>query len=104
MIEGGSSTVLGAGTVIKNSIGVAAIIVLLIVCAIPVIKLVVFTIMFKLTAAAIEPIADKRLVKAVNGASNAIGYLTIITLVAVSLFVLMLAIICISTNYNYAAT
>lgn len=102
VIEGVAGVVAGAGMVVKNSIGAAAIIVLLIMCAVPLIKLIAFTLMFKLAAAAIEPIADKRLVKAVNGASKSIGYLIIIVMVAVSLFMVMLAIICISTNYNYA--
>lgn len=95
-----SSTVAGAGAVIKNAVGVAAIIVIMAVCCMPVMKLVSLTVIFKVTAAAIEPVADKRIVKAVGNISTAIGLLCIITLTAMSLFLLMTAIICICTNYG----
>lgn len=95
-----SSTVAGAGAVIKNAVGVAAIIVIMAVCCMPVMKLVSLTVIFKVTAAAIEPVADKRIVKAVGNVSTAIGLLCIITLTAMSLFLLMTAIICICTNYG----
>lgn len=95
-----SSTVAGAGAVIKNAVGVAAIIVIMAVCCMPVMKLVSLTVIFKVTAAAIEPVADKRIVKAVGNVSAAIGLLCIITLTAMSLFLLMTAIICICTNYG----
>lgn len=95
-----SSTVAGAGAVIKNAVGVAAIIVIMAVCCMPVMKLVSLTVIFKVTVAAIEPVADKRIVKAVGNVSTAIGLLCIITLTAMSLFLLMTAIICICTNYG----
>lgn len=102
-VETVSQTVIGAGTIIKNGIGTAAIVVLVIVCSVPVLKLAALTLLFKVTAAAIEPVSDKRIVKAVNGISVAIGSLSVIVLVTVSLFILMAALICISTNYNYLA-
>ena len=102
-VETVSQTVFGAGTIVKNGIGTSAIVVLVVVCSIPVLKLTMLTVLFKVTAAAIEPVSDKRLVKAVNGISAAIGTLAVIVLASVSLFVLMSAVICISTNLNYVA-
>jgi stage III sporulation protein AE len=102
-IETVSKTVIGAGTIIKNGIGTAAIVVIVMVCSIPIIKLVVLSLLFKVTSAAIEPMTDKRIVKAVDSVSVAIGSLAVIVLVALSMFVLMAAIICISTNYNYTS-
>lgn len=93
-----SGTVLGAGVIIKNGIGMAAIIVIISLCMIPVLKLSVVSLLFKVTAAVIEPVAGKNLVKAVNGTSSAIGLLALINIVVVTLFVLMVAIICVATN------
>lgn len=100
-IETVSETVIGAGTIIKNGIGTAAIVVLLIVCFIPVLKLVVLSVLFKVTAAVIEPISDKRIVKAVNCLGTAIGMLIQIVLVAVSLFMLLSAMIVLLTSYHF---
>lgn len=102
-VETVSQTVIGAGTIVKNGIGTAAIVVLVAICLVPIIKLVILTCLFKVTAAAIEPVTDKRIVNAVNSISVAIGSLAVIVLVALSLFVLMAGIICISTNMNYVS-
>lgn len=95
-----SQVVMGAGTVIKNSVGVAAIVAVVAVCAVPIIKLTVLTVLYKVTAAFIEPVADKNFVKVVNAAGSAIGLLTVITVMTVTMFILMTAIICIATNVH----
>lgn len=99
-LEAVSQAVMGAGTVIKNSVGVAAIVAVVAVCAVPIIKLTVLTILYKVTAAFIEPVADKNFVKVVNAAGSAIGLLTVITVMTVTMFILMTAIICIATNVH----
>ena len=97
-VDSVSGTLVGAGAIIKNGIGLAGIIVLVTVCMIPVLKLVVISLLYKITAAVIEPIAGKKLVKVVNSTGVAIGMLCLIDIVVLTLFVLMLAIICIATN------
>ena len=99
-IETVSETVIGAGNIIKNGIGTAAIVVLMIVCFVPVLKLIILSVLFKVTAAVIEPVSDKRIVKAVNSLGTAIGLLILIVLVAVSLFMLMSAMIVLLTNFH----
>ncbi|MFQ9896736.1 MAG: stage III sporulation protein AE [Lachnospira sp.] len=71
---------------------------MLIVCAVPVLKLVLMAVLFKVTAAVIEPVADKRVVKAVNALGTAVGMLLMTVLAAVSLFLLMLAMIVMMTG------
>ena len=87
-----------AAKIIKNGIGMAAVIAVLIVCAVPVLKLVLMAVLFKVTAAVIEPVADKRVVKAVNALGTAVGMLLMTVLAAVSLFLLMLAMIVMMTG------
>ncbi len=84
--------------IIKNGIGMAAVIAVLIVCAVPVLKLVLMAVLFKVTAAVIEPVADKRVVKAVNALGTAVGMLLMTVLASVSLFLLMLAMIVMMTG------
>lgn len=87
-------TVIGAGTIIKNGIGTAAIIVIIIICSIPILKLIVFSGMLKITAAAVEPVADKMIVKAVSTIADAIGLMALIVITAAGLFILITAVIC----------
>ena len=63
-IGSGASTaaqmVVGSGVLIKNGIGAAALVVILVLCAVPVVKLTVLTLMYRLAAAVIQPISDPR--------------------------------------------
>lgn len=50
----------GSAVLVKNGIGTAAIIVILIICLPPLIKIAVFTISYKVLAAVVQPVTDKR--------------------------------------------
>ena len=56
-------SVLGCGIVIKNALGVVGVLVVVGICIVPVLKLGVLTICYKLTAGISETIADKKIVE-----------------------------------------
>lgn len=93
-------TVMSAGILVKNTIGVGAIIIIIVICSIPVIKLVVTMCLLKVVSAVIEPVADKQIVKAVNCVADTIGFMSLIVLTCAGLFILMAAVICIVSNVN----
>lgn len=97
-VDAVSDTLMSASLIIKNGIGLAAIIVIISVCFVPILKLLAVSVMYKVTAAVIEPVAHKNIVKVVNGTGTAIGLLVVINMVVITLFVLMLAIMCVATN------
>lgn len=53
---------LGCSNILKNAVGFVGIFVVLAICIMPIIKLMVLSIAFNLTAALSEPIADKKIV------------------------------------------
>ncbi len=55
-------TVLGSGIVLKNAVGLIGVIVVIGICIMPILKLGVLTISYKLLAAASQPIADEKIV------------------------------------------
>lgn len=59
-------TVLGAASLIKNSIGFVGIIVIIGICILPIIKLTVLSIIYSLAGAISEPLADKKIVNVIN--------------------------------------
>ena len=59
-------TVLGATSLIKNSIGFVGIIIVIGICILPIIKLTVLSVMYSLVGAISEPIADKKIVNIIN--------------------------------------
>ena len=56
-------SVLGCGLVLKNALGVVGVIIVIGICAMPIIKLSILTIVYNITSAIIEPLADKKIVK-----------------------------------------
>ena len=61
-----ADTVVGCTLIIKNAMGVATMISIIVICAVPLIKIFAFILMYRLTAAFVEPICEKRITKCLN--------------------------------------
>ena len=59
-------TVIGCSSILKNAIGIVGVIVVIAICILPIIKLAVITIIYHLTAAICEPIADSRVISLIS--------------------------------------
>lgn len=59
-------TVLGATSIIKNSIGFVGIIIIIGICVMPIIKLTVLSVLYSFMGAITEPLADKKIVDVIN--------------------------------------
>lgn len=53
--------VLGCGVVLKNAVGLVGVIIILGICIVPIIKLGVLTLAYKLLAGITQPIADDKI-------------------------------------------
>lgn len=56
-----TEVLIGSSMLIKNGIGVAALIILILICLVPVLKLAVYTFLYRLAAAVVQPVSDKRM-------------------------------------------
>ena len=70
---------LGSGILIKNSIGAAALILLLVIGMTPLLKSFCFSVMYRLTAAFLAPVADSRIAQCVQAAARGCALLFFIT-------------------------
>lgn len=96
-----AGVIIGAGTIIKNGIGVAALIAIMVICVVPLIKIVIFALSFKAAGAILEPVSDKRVTECVSGMYES-AYLLLKTLFnSVVLFLLTIGIVCATTNTSY---
>ena len=59
-------TVIGCSSILKNAIGIVGVIVVIAICILPIIKLAVITIIYHLTAAICEPIADSKIISLIS--------------------------------------
>ncbi len=91
-------TVLSGTRLIKNAVGTAGIISLLVICAIPCIKVGAIMLAVKISVAIIEPISDKKYADMLNEALGCISMMFSSMLCVAVLFILSIAIIIGATN------
>ncbi len=96
-----SEIIVSAGTLVKNSVGVAAMLLLFGICLFPLIKIGVMAFFYKLSAAVVEPVADKRIAETMNGVCRGSVLLAKILLTSVLLFLLTIAMVTASTSFIY---
>lgn len=95
--------ILGSSVLIKNTMGAAAVAVLVLLTLVPVVKLVVLLFLYRGVAAVLEPVADKRLVSCISGVADAQRLILGIVISSLLLFVITIALICLGTNVSYLA-
>lgn len=70
-IGGTAEVILGTAVVVKNGIGIAGVIICFALCVVPLVQAAVMVLMYKLAAAVLQPISDKRLVGCIGGMADA---------------------------------
>jgi stage III sporulation protein AE len=93
-----AETVMGAGSLIKNAIGVTGLVVIILICALPLIKLIVTMLIYKVGVAIVQPISDKRIITCISGAASAAGLLVYVVSIAAVLFMVTIAILAATTS------
>lgn len=95
-----AEVMVGSGIIIKNGVGVAGILLVLVLCIGPLIKVGVMTLMYKLSAAVIQPIADKRLAGCISGMGEGARLLGKVLLTANVMLLLTIALVTAATTWN----
>lgn len=83
----------GSALLVKNGIGVAAMVILIFICVAPLIKLGVCTFLYKLITAFIQPVSDKRMTSCVDCASKASALLLRTSVITIVMFMLSIGIV-----------
>ena len=93
-----TGTFLGAGVVVKNSIGVVGIVILICVVMIPIVKLMLIMLTVRITSVMIQPIGEKRYVEGVEALAKGNQMLLHTLFSSVVLFMLIMAIVAYSAK------
>lgn len=89
---------LGSANLIKNCIGTFGIIMIILICFVPYIKLQIYSASIQIFTAIIQPVADRRIIESLNCLCNGIRLLIRVVISSGFLFVISIAIICMTTN------
>ena len=90
--------VVGINVLLKNGIGAAGMVIAVMVCAVPVIRLVLLAFIYKFVAAMVQPVSDKRITACIGGVSEGYGLLLQILLYTALFFLITLAVIAGATS------
>ncbi len=93
-----AESVIGAGVLLKNAIGVAGVIVIITICMVPIMKLAVTTLIYRVSGAAVQPISDKRMLKCISASADASLLLLQTVLTSAILFLLTITIVAATTT------
>lgn len=98
LTEGMFEMVIGSAVLVKNSIGLYMTFVLIILCCVPLLKLMLLAGVIKLSAALIGIISDKRMTNCADRVGDGNIMLLKIALSAVGMFVIQIAVITYTTS------
>lgn len=93
-----TDVVLGTTVLIKNGIGIAGAVLILLVCLAPVIQIVLLTFFYKLAAALVQPVSDKRITMCISSIGSGYELMLKILCTVMVLFLLTLAVVAASTS------
>lgn len=97
-VEGVVQTISGTGNLIKNSIGIAGLIVVVLIMVVPMCKLIAMNLFTHALAAVFESIADKKVIKGINAVADGMGILQYLVCTSSIIFIVMIGMICASTG------
>lgn len=98
LVGGMTETVLGAGMVLKNVIGVAGVIAIAFLCLVPIAKILTVKFTIRFSSAMVEPVADSRMTEILSDTAKACGLvIQTLSLTACS-FVLVIVILALGTG------
>lgn len=93
------TSVAGYSLIIKNAISSIGLIVIILILLYPLIKLVLITLIYKLSAALVEPISDSRITKSIEAAGNSMVLIISCVLTVTLIFFILIGIMASSGRF-----
>lgn len=93
-----ADTVMGSGILIKSAVGVGGLICILVMCFYPLVKLLVFTLLYQIGGAVVQPISDRRVSAALHAAAESGKILVGYVFAGALMFLLSIIIVLVCTN------
>lgn len=98
LFGGVTDVLLGTAVLIKNGIGMAGAVILLLICCVPVIQMAAMTFLYKFAAAMVQPVSDKRITGCIRSVSEGYRLMLKVLYTTLILFLLTIAVVAVSTS------
>ena len=97
-VGGAAEIFLGTAVLIKNGIGMAGAVIAVLICLGPIVQLALMALMYKVAAALVQPVSDKRITACISGVSEGYELLVRVIFTVGLLFLLTIAVVAASTS------
>jgi stage III sporulation protein AE len=101
LADGSIQVMMGMGVLLKNTMGILFIVLLLFICAMPILKVFFFMFVVKGCAGIMGLSADKRIINCTNAFGDGIMLLLQTMITAVMFFLILILLVTFSTNRGY---
>lgn len=98
LFGGVTDVLLGTAVLIKNGIGMAGAVILILICSVPVIQMAAMTFLYKFAAAMVQPVSDKRITGCIRSVSEGYRLMLKVLYTTLILFLITIAVVAASTN------
>lgn len=88
-----ASTVLCAGKLVKNAVGVAGVIAVFLICVIPLLRLVLCRFSYQIIAAVIQPVSERRVIRCFSAMTESVSLLVQAVSVGAMMFILSIVVV-----------
>lgn len=92
-LAGTGDVITGTAALIRNGVGVAGMLICILICLVPMIRFFIFMFLFRIAAAMLEPITDRRIADTLTGAGQGYGMLLHLTFGSGILFLISIAVV-----------
>lgn len=89
-----AGAIIGSGVLIRNVLGMGSLIIILVICALPVVRVCMVLLSYRVVQAVIQPVSDKRLLEGIESMTQGVGMLLQVLFGCVLMFILSLAVVC----------
>ncbi|MGN0334043.1 MAG: stage III sporulation protein AE [Lachnospiraceae bacterium] len=96
--QGVMDIILGSGVLLKNGIGAAAAVLIVVISLLPALRVGIYVFFFQLLAVVTEPVTDGRLNSAIGEMGEGLGLLVKLQFTVAALFLLTIAVVCVTTG------
>lgn len=93
-----ADTVVGSSMLIKSAIGVGGLVCILILCFYPLVKILVFTLLYRIGGAVVQPVSDRRVAAALHAAAESGKILAGYVSAGALMFLISIIIVLVCTN------
>lgn len=97
-LGGTAEMFLGTAVLIKNGIGMAGAVIAVFISVIPILQMAIMALLYKLAAAVVQPVSDKRITACIGGVSEGYELMLRVVFTAAVLFLLTIAVAAVSTS------